>query len=380
MPNTSLIELSVLLALSTINVTAVLVFAAIAILGRKFGSNLLGSRVTAILWISRLTLQSGVTVTATMLYCAVIIPKRSHAVFTFGIIVNVVTEWIRQVELFGPTLGVPLTRMRFIPGLLALSYIGSLTLDLFLLLGQWPEIVLIVVCILHWLSIAAVVPTYRLFYHHTPIPWLWVAGNILGATALFGGLGLNSLGCRLLLYAVFSAFEISFGVATIMAKYQNSTTTMLLNSQPHSDNNIEMLSESQSKPGSRFSVDSERPSSRWNSWKAIVEEALESFGPEFIKLATSVWETQVAVLAQAPVKIQDGLTKTGLRPERETGLYDLRQSRDMDLIDLLDLVDLLDPTDHTDHELSDVFIRLISFVYIILVSPTVSSHSFSLIP
>ncbi|KAJ3556991.1 hypothetical protein NPX13_g10021 [Xylaria arbuscula] len=210
---------------------------------------------------------SFVTVTATLCYCAVIVPRRSHAVITFGIIVNVVTEWIRQAELFGPTLGVPLTKMRFIPGLLALSYIGSLAPDLFLLLGQWPEIALIVVCILHRLSIAAIVPTYRLFYQHTPIPWLWVAGNILGATALFGALGLNSLGCRLYLYAVSSAFEIGFSIAIILAKYQNNTMTTLFNSRPPLDNNREMFSESQLKPGSRFSVDSERPSSRWDFWK-----------------------------------------------------------------------------------------------------------------
>ncbi|KAJ8128711.1 hypothetical protein O1611_g4922 [Lasiodiplodia mahajangana] len=34
--------------------------------------------------------------------------------------------------------------------------------------------------------------------------------------------------------------------------------------------------------------------------QAIVEEVLDSFGPEFIKLATNVWETQAAALAQAP--------------------------------------------------------------------------------
>ncbi|KAI0411293.1 hypothetical protein F5X98DRAFT_383909 [Xylaria grammica] len=33
---------------------------------------------------------------------------------------------------------------------------------------------------------------------------------------------------------------------------------------------------------------------------ATVEEVLESFGPELIKLATSVWETQVEALAKAP--------------------------------------------------------------------------------
>ncbi|KAF2968870.1 hypothetical protein GQX73_g4668 [Xylaria multiplex] len=34
--------------------------------------------------------------------------------------------------------------------------------------------------------------------------------------------------------------------------------------------------------------------------QAIIEEVLDSFGPEFINLATNVWETQAAALAQAP--------------------------------------------------------------------------------
>ncbi|KAI0388216.1 hypothetical protein F5Y17DRAFT_266167 [Xylariaceae sp. FL0594] len=87
--------------------------------------------------------------------------------------------------------------MRLVLGLSALSYVGTLAPDLFLLLGQWPEIALIIVCALHRLSIAATIPICRLFHSQIPAGWPWVAGNTLGAGLQFFGLRLDSLGCRL---------------------------------------------------------------------------------------------------------------------------------------------------------------------------------------
>lgn len=81
-----------LLAISAVNTVAVTLFAGFAVWGPKGGFNLLGVQITTFLWIGRLLLRFGVLAAAVLLYCAVIPLDRGHAVFTSGIIANVITD------------------------------------------------------------------------------------------------------------------------------------------------------------------------------------------------------------------------------------------------------------------------------------------------
>ncbi|KAI1157272.1 hypothetical protein F5B18DRAFT_657907 [Nemania serpens] len=249
---------ALLLAISVVKISAAVVFAALAVWGPKSRLRLLRSKEATISWISRLILESGVVVAAVLLYCAVITSDRSSAVFNSGIIVNIVIDWIGQLEHYGlgSIRNAPGSATRIVTGLLAASYIITIAIDA-ALPALLPEIVLIVVCSLHRLSIAAVSPIYGYFHFNSYLTWRWPTGNLLGTAAVFGGLALEPLSCRLLLYSISSSFNIWFGLSMAKAYhyYHDNKKLKPPRNQPRLDDGIEMLAGSQSKPESRYDVE-----------------------------------------------------------------------------------------------------------------------------